>query len=167
MIEIPEIRRPSPPTFFDSGFPACILEVPIAEIFVESIAAGVPLIKPTQLRRRALVELLLCRDSLTCGGPHIRHIHILPPVIVKVAPGSAHAGRYIFDMRRAGHSSERTVAIVPIKIVPAKIIRDIQVGKLARFRLAPGTRKAVAIVIHIQSSRVRLINECPVTLIVE
>src|SRR5271163_3191427 len=70
-------------------------------------------------------------------------------------------------MSRTRDRSKRSITIVAIQVIASEVIGYIKIWQAVRSGFAPGTRKAVAIVIRIQSRRFSPLHKCGVTFVVQ
>ena len=100
---------------------------------------------------RVFLEDFLHRDALAGRGPHVADVEILRAVVVVVEPGNAHSRANVFDRRLRGNIGERSVAMVAVEILPAKIVDHVEIGPAIAVVIAPPAAKAVTRVVLVQA----------------
>src|SRR5437763_6005387 len=107
------------------------------------------------------METLLLRNAQACGRPHVRDVNVLLPIAVGVQPARAHSRAYIFDSRLSRDGSKRSVAVIAIQIASPEVVGDVKIGPAIAVVIAPGTCKAVTIVINVQSRSFGAVRKVP------
>src|SRR4029077_12135876 len=102
-----------------------IFEGAIAAVTKQGISHGVFAIECAHWFRRIFLETFLARDAFARGGPHVGDVKIFEAVTVIVEPADAHPCADVLDSRLPGNISKRSVAVVAVEILPAKVVDDI------------------------------------------
>src|SRR6516162_10130096 len=124
LVEIPGIGGPRPTAHFSPGPLGRILELAVSQVSIQRIAEHMPSIQSTSLLRLFPVKVRLTPNTHPGSHPYARRVNILMAVIVVIEPAGAHAGTDIIDTRFGGNRRERSVSIIPVEIVAAKVIHD-------------------------------------------
>src|SRR5580765_6858194 len=101
------------------------------------------------------------------GGPHIRYVDVLIPMVVEIEPACAHACANIFHTCFSGNGGKSSVAVVAVKIAASEIVGHVQIGKAVALRIAPCTSEAVTIVVCVKPGLFGAIFKRSVTLVAE
>lgn len=149
MIKVPSIGRPSPPAHLNPRLHGHILKLTVPQISIQRITNHVPLVKRTEVFGFLSVKGRLTKNAHACRNPHAGSVDIRIAIIVEVQPARAHACTDAIDIGLRGDSRKRSVTVVSVEIVAAKIIHDVQVGQLSRGEVSPDAGETVSIVIDV------------------
>src|SRR5947209_225716 len=94
----------------------------------------------TVLRR---MERLRGDDALTTIAPHIRYVEIKTAIAIVIEPGGAHAWTDVLDSGFARNIPEFS-AFIPVQIVAAKVVGDVQAWPATPVVVGPGCGEAIA-----------------------
>jgi len=113
------------------------------------------------------VKPRLFRDSNASARPHRSTVDIRLVVVVEIEPGSAHPRSDVFDACLCGDGGEFSSAIIAVQIVSSEVVGHVEVQKTITVVVAPGARKAVPVVVHIQPRRLSPVQKYCIPFVVE
>src|SRR5579871_732163 len=167
MIKVPCVGRPRPAPHLDTGLYRNVLECAVSLIPVQGIALHVTVIKSTKTFWLTRMKLRVLKHAHTRRDPHSSRVDILYAAIVDIEPTGAHTRARFVDVSLAGNRSKRPVAVVAIEVVSPEVVYDVQIRPAVSIAVSPRTRKAVAVVLNIQTSGLSAVFECAVSFVVE
>src|ERR1700676_4495811 len=167
MVKVPSVRGPRPAAYINSRCEAYVFKLAISLISIQRIAACVPAIKRADSLRVFFMKMFLLGNSHASRGPHVRNVHVLVAVVVEIKPARAHPCPDVLDARFRGYHGEFSVAIVTVKIVSPEVVGHIQVWRAVGVVVAPGARETIAVVVRVQSRRLRTILKSCVAFVVK
>src|SRR5262249_33676336 len=91
-------------------------------------------------------------NTLTAIAPHVGDIEIWSAVAIVIEPGSAHPRPDVFHTSFSRDIAEPAL-VVPVEVVAAKVVGDIQARPTASVVVAPRCGEAVAVIVHIDPAR--------------
>src|SRR5258706_13837451 len=89
------------------------------------------------------LEDLLRGDALAGGGPHVADVEILVAVVVVVERADAHSCADVFDSSLRGDIGEGAIAVVPVGVVTAEVVDDVEVRPSVLVGVPPRAAQAV------------------------
>src|SRR3984893_9147209 len=165
VIEIPHVAGPRPAAHRRFRARTRIRETPVAGILKQGVARGMFAIEVANRFARLFLKILLLRNPQSRPRTHIRNVKVLPPIIVKIQPATAHAGAHILSARLRRDIRKCAVAIGAIQILASKIVDHIQIGPLIAVVIAPRTTKAETRVVLIETRLFRNVTKGAVTIV--
>src|ERR1700686_2077217 len=159
VVEIPRVAGPRPAAHRGSRARSSIRETPSPGILKQGITHGVFPIKAANFAARLFLEIVLLRNAQSRRRPHIRNIQVLPAIIVKIRPATAHASAHILNASCLRDIGKCSIAIAAIEIFASKIVDHIQIGPLVTVVVAPRTTKTETRVVLIETRWVRNVTQ--------
>src|SRR5215471_14807859 len=129
VVEVPGIGGPRPTAHFSPG--PLVLELAVSQVPIQRIAEHMPSIQSTSLLRLFAVKVRLPPNTHPASHPHAGRVNSWMPVIIVIEPAGVQAGTDIVDTRFRGNCRERSVSIISVEIVAAKVIHDVQVWRIS------------------------------------
>src|SRR5208337_2135195 len=105
-------------------------------------------------------NLFLHRHPLPRRRPHVGHIQVLPSVPVVIEPTDAHPRPNIFHPSLSSNVRKRSIAVVPVQILPPEIVHHVQVQPAVSLRIRPSATETKTCVVLVEPG---LLGDIPKT----
>src|SRR5579863_1743190 len=104
-------------------------------------------VKGTHAFRGSFHKNRLSADAHAGRFPHVANVKVLPPIIVIVKPCATHSRPHVYHAGLLGNIGKRSLAVIPVKILPSKVIHHVKVWPAVAVVVAPPAIETKAVVI--------------------